>query len=176
LSVNDAIRYAKAFEPSQLTWAEDLISYKDWRGFQTISDATTTPTLRGEDAFGLEEGFQNLIEKRAIDIIQPDPETCGGLRETKRIADYADMQGIPTVLHFAGSPVGCRAGTLPPPCATSWLWKTTLWTCPGGKISFADCRNRLSKQKGWTLAPLRRKRELCERSHLLKIILLRFGI
>jgi L-alanine-DL-glutamate epimerase-like enolase superfamily enzyme len=110
LSVNDAIRYAKAFEPYQLAWAEDFISHTDWRGFKTISDATTTPTLTGENAFGLEEGFQNLIENHAIDIIQPDPETCGGVRETKRVADYADMHGIPTVLHFAGSPVGCMAG------------------------------------------------------------------
>jgi L-alanine-DL-glutamate epimerase-like enolase superfamily enzyme len=109
LTVNDAIRYARAFEPYQLAWAEDLIDYRDWRGFKTISHATTTPTLTGEDAFGLEEGFQNLIENRAVDIIQPDPETSGALRETKRIADYADRHGISTVLHFAGSPVGCMA-------------------------------------------------------------------
>src|SRR5512135_155833 len=109
LSVNDSIRYARAFEPYQLAWAEDLIDYTDWRGYKTISDATTTPTLTGEDAFGLEEGFQNLIENRAVDIIQPDPETSGALRETKRIADYADSHGIQTVLHFAGSPVGCMA-------------------------------------------------------------------
>jgi L-alanine-DL-glutamate epimerase-like enolase superfamily enzyme len=109
LTVNDAIRYARAFEPYQLAWAEDLIDYRDWRGLKTISDATTTPTLTGEDAFGLEEGFQNLIENRAVDIIQPDPETSGGLRETKRIAACADRHGIPVVLHFAGSPVGCMA-------------------------------------------------------------------
>ncbi len=109
LSVNDAIRYARAFEPYQLAWAEDFVSYKDWRGLKQISEATTTPTLTGEDAFGLEEGFQDLIDHQAVDIIQPDPETSGALLETKRIADYADLHGIPTVLHFAGSPVGCMA-------------------------------------------------------------------
>ncbi|NWG13684.1 MAG: mandelate racemase/muconate lactonizing enzyme family protein [Acidobacteria bacterium] len=109
LSVNDCIRYARAFEPYQLAWAEDFISYKDWRGYKTISDATTTPILTGEDAFGLEEGFQSLLDNHAVDIIHPDPETSGALIETKRIADYADMHGIPTALHFAGSPVGCMA-------------------------------------------------------------------
>jgi len=109
LSVNDSIRYAKAFEPYQLAWAEDFISYRDWRGYRRISEATSTPILTGEDAFGLEEGFQNLIENGAVDIIQPDPETSGALLETKRIADYADLHGISTVLHFAGSPVGCMA-------------------------------------------------------------------
>jgi L-alanine-DL-glutamate epimerase-like enolase superfamily enzyme len=109
LSVKDSIRYARAFEPYQLAWAEDFINYRDWRGYKAISDATTTPILTGEDAFGLAEGFQNLIDNNAVDIIQPDPETSGGCRETKRIADYAEMHGIPTVLHFAGSPVGCMA-------------------------------------------------------------------
>ncbi len=109
LSVNDAIRYARAFEPYQLAWAEDFIPWRDWRGYRQISDATTTPTLTGEDIFGLEEGFQPLIDNQAVDIIQPDPETSGALIETKRIADYAHDHGIPTVLHFAGSPVGCMA-------------------------------------------------------------------
>ena len=44
-----------------------------------------------------------------MDIIHPDPETAGGLRETKRIADYASIRQIPTAIHFAGSPVGCMA-------------------------------------------------------------------
>jgi L-alanine-DL-glutamate epimerase-like enolase superfamily enzyme len=57
----------------------------------------------------LEEGFQDLIDNRAINILHVDPETSGALIETKRIADYADMQSIPTALHFAGSPVGCMA-------------------------------------------------------------------
>jgi L-alanine-DL-glutamate epimerase-like enolase superfamily enzyme len=109
LSVNDSIRYARAFEPYQLAWAEDFIDWRDWRGYKKISDATTTPILTGENIFGLEEGFLPLIENQALDIIQPDPETSGALRETKRIADYADMFGIPAVLHFAGSPVGCMA-------------------------------------------------------------------
>jgi L-alanine-DL-glutamate epimerase-like enolase superfamily enzyme len=109
LSVNDCIRYARAFEPYQLAWAEDFIDWRDWRGYKAISESTTTPILTGEDSFGLEEGFKDLIENRAVDIIHPDPETSGALLETKRIADYAERFGIPTALHFAGSPVGCMA-------------------------------------------------------------------
>ena len=109
LSVNDAIRYARAFEPYQLAWAEDLVPWTNWRGLKQIADASTTPVLTGEDAFGLEEGFKAMIDNAAVDLIQPDPETSGALIETKRIADYAHDHGIPTVLHFAGSPVGCMA-------------------------------------------------------------------
>jgi len=109
LSVKDCIRYAKAFEPYQLAWAEDFIDWRDWQGYKEIRNATTTPILTGEDTFGLEEGFKPLIDNRAVDVIHPDPETSGALIETKRIADYADQHGIPTAVHFAGSPVGSMA-------------------------------------------------------------------
>jgi L-alanine-DL-glutamate epimerase-like enolase superfamily enzyme len=119
LTVNDSIRYARAFEKYSLTWAEDMIQVghlgpggdapKDWRGYLELKQSTTTPIATGESLFGLEEGFKDLIDNRAVDIIHPDPLTSGAIRETKRIADYASMHGIQTAIHFAGSPVGCMA-------------------------------------------------------------------
>ncbi|MBI4873505.1 MAG: mandelate racemase/muconate lactonizing enzyme family protein [Acidobacteria bacterium] len=108
LNVDDAIRYCKAFEPYNLAWAEDLIAqcWLNWRGFKTIKEATTTPVLTGEQAFGLEEGFRDLIDNYAVDLIHPDYVASGGLLEIKRIADYAAAHGIPTVLHMPGSPLG----------------------------------------------------------------------
>lgn len=119
LDLNDCIRYARAFEPYQLAWAEDMLQLyhlgyggdapKDWKAYKEIKESTTTPQAMGESLFGLEEGFKDFIDNRAIDIIHPDPLTSGGIRETKRIADYASVHGIPTAIHFAGSPVGCMA-------------------------------------------------------------------
>ncbi len=118
LDVNDSIRHARAFEPYDLAWAEDLLQVgalgtgdapRNWRAYKEIKEATTTPINTGESLFGLEEGFRPFIENNALDIIHPDPLTSGALRETKRIADYASMYGIPTAIHFAGSPVGCMA-------------------------------------------------------------------
>jgi L-alanine-DL-glutamate epimerase-like enolase superfamily enzyme len=119
LDVNDSIRYAKAFEKYDLAWAEDMIqvghlgaggdSPKNWRAYGELSQATTTPICLGESLFGLEEGFRDFIDNRAIDVIHPDPLTSGAIRETKRIADYAAMSGVRTAIHFAGSPVGCLA-------------------------------------------------------------------
>jgi L-alanine-DL-glutamate epimerase-like enolase superfamily enzyme len=109
LTVDDAIRYARAFEPYQLAWAEDFIDWRDWRGMKRIADASTTPVLTGENQFGLEEAFIDMLENRAIDIVHPDPLTSGALLETRRIADFAESKGIPTAVHFAGSPVGCMA-------------------------------------------------------------------
>jgi L-alanine-DL-glutamate epimerase-like enolase superfamily enzyme len=119
LTVKDSIRYARAFEKYTLAWAEDMIDIgnlgpgsdapKNWQAYRELKEATTTPIATGESLFGLEEGFRDLIDHYAIDIIHPDPLTAGGIRETKRIADYASMNGVQTAIHFAGSPVGCMA-------------------------------------------------------------------
>jgi L-alanine-DL-glutamate epimerase-like enolase superfamily enzyme len=82
---------------------------KNWRAYRELSEATTTPIATGESLFGLEEGFKALIDNRAVDIVHPDPLTSGSIRETKRICDYAALNGVQTAIHFAGSPVGCMA-------------------------------------------------------------------
>ena len=110
MTVKDAIRYARAFEPYNLAWAEDLIGRNsfNWRGFKEIRESTTTPILTGEMAFGV-EGFRELIENHAVDIIHPDYVVAGGMMEIKRIADYAATHGIPTAIHQPGSPIGTMA-------------------------------------------------------------------
>jgi len=110
LNVNDAITYARAFEKYQLSWAEDIVRWTNWQGLKEIKGSTTTPILTGEDIFGLRDGFDRLIDNQAVDAIHPDIETSGGLLETKRIADAADMAGIQVAMHHAGSPVGAFAG------------------------------------------------------------------
>jgi L-alanine-DL-glutamate epimerase-like enolase superfamily enzyme len=121
LTLKDSIRYARAFEPYDLAWAEDMIQVddlgaggdapKNWRAYKELQESTVTPICTGESLFGLEggEGFKDFIENRAVDIVHCDPETSGGIRETKRIGDFAAMNGVQTAIHFAGSPVGCLA-------------------------------------------------------------------
>ncbi len=105
-SVADAIRYAKAFEPYNLAWAEDFLDWRDWRGYKRIRQASTTKLNTGELAFGLEEGFLNLLDNDAVDLINPDIIASGGLREIKRIADYAQIKGVKVAIHLATSPLG----------------------------------------------------------------------
>jgi L-alanine-DL-glutamate epimerase-like enolase superfamily enzyme len=112
-TVPDGIRAAQTFEKCRLSWLEDLFytgGFWRWKEFKEIKAHTRTPLLTGEDGFGLEEGFQQLIDNRAVDIIHLDHGTSGGCRETKRIADYAfDRERIPTAIHMAGSPLATIA-------------------------------------------------------------------
>lgn len=109
LSVKDCARLGNALEEYSLSWLEDMRPWTDIEGNREITRAIRTPTLTGEDIFSV-DGFREIIDKRAVDIVQPDLLTAGGIRETKRIADYAmERSNMPTVLHFAGSPIAFTA-------------------------------------------------------------------
>jgi L-alanine-DL-glutamate epimerase-like enolase superfamily enzyme len=107
--VNEAIKIARATEPYSLAYIEDIIPWQYTDQWKEITQATTTPTQTGEDIYML-DGFQKLIEKHAVDIVHPDPNTAGGILETKRIGDFASKHGIGFMHHHAASPVsflGC---------------------------------------------------------------------
>mgnify|MGYP001815573885 FL=1 len=111
MTVDDGIRLGKAVEPYSLAYIEDVIHWQRPNSAylnKLVTEGSPTPTLHGEDLFGFDE-FRPWIEQRSCDIIHPDMETSGGIIETKKIADYANMHGIPVMFHFAGSPVGCLA-------------------------------------------------------------------
>ncbi len=109
MGVNSMIRLGKAFEPFNIAWLEDLIPWQFTDQWKEISRAIDVPTLTGEDIY-LKDGFRELIEKRAVDMVHPDPVSAGGYLETKRIGDFAEEHGIAMALHHASSPVsfmGC---------------------------------------------------------------------
>lgn len=108
ITVNDGIRLGRALEPYGLSWMEDIIPWWDIEGNLAVTRGIEVPTLNGEDIYLL-EGWREMIERRAIDIIQPDLLTAGGMAETKKIADFAERHNMPTVLHFAGSPIAFMA-------------------------------------------------------------------
>ena len=96
--VPDALRLAKAVEHLHILWLEDMIT-GDYTPFvmpdlyREVTSQTSTPIHTGEQIY-LRENFVNLIEKRAVDVVGPDPADVGGIAELKWIAEYADLHGI----------------------------------------------------------------------------------
>ena len=103
--VNNAIRFGKRMDKYRLAWLEDMVPWFYTDQCKTLSDALETPIATGEDIYMLKGGFKPLLDARAVDIIQPDLGTSGGLLETKRIGDYAEESGVAMAMHMAGSPV-----------------------------------------------------------------------
>jgi L-alanine-DL-glutamate epimerase-like enolase superfamily enzyme len=108
LTAKEVIKLGRALEPYGLAWMEDPMPWEDVAGHKRVTDAVGVPIAAGENVY-LWDGFREFIEQRAIDIIHPDLLTSGGMLETKKIADYAERYGLPTALHFAGSPIAFMA-------------------------------------------------------------------
>ena len=94
----DAIRVARALEPYNLLWMEDLLTgdympYTLAKTYRDLTTSTSTPIHTGEQIY-LRQNFMELIETQAVRVVGPDPEDVGGLAELKWIAEYADLHGI----------------------------------------------------------------------------------
>ena len=106
-TVPDAIRFARAVEPLNLMWLEDLITgdytpFVDADVYRDVTAATTTPIHTGEQIY-LRQNFKQLIERHAVNIVGPDPCDVGGIAELKWIAEYADLHGILMAPHGTGN-------------------------------------------------------------------------
>ena len=78
---------------------------RTWTRCARSGESTTTPICCGENLF-LRHGFREVLEKRAADIIMPDMQKCGGLLETRKIADMAHTYYVPVAPHCVVSPIG----------------------------------------------------------------------
>jgi len=108
IGVNSCIRLGKAFEKFNLAWMEDFIPWEHTELWKKITDAIDVPTLTGEDIY-LKGPFEVLCRNHAVDIIQPDIATAGGILETHKIGDMAMEYGVAMAMHLGGSPIACMA-------------------------------------------------------------------
>ena len=76
-TVPAAIQLARALEPMNVMWLEDLLvgdytPYTLPEAYRLVTRSTSTPIHTGEQVY-LRQGFQGLIEKNAVSIVGPRP-------------------------------------------------------------------------------------------------------
>lgn len=108
LDVPSAIRLARDLEPLRLMWLEEPVPPENVDAMREIKRSTSTPICAGENLY-LRQGFRELIEKQAVDIVMPDIPKCGGLSECRKIANLAEIYYIPFAPHNVASPIGTMA-------------------------------------------------------------------
>ena len=57
------------------------------------------------EGLGSREEFKNVIERRAMDIVQPDVSLCGGFAECLFVAEMARLWAIPCMPHCWGGAI-----------------------------------------------------------------------
>jgi galactonate dehydratase len=131
-----AKRVAKELEPFRLLWLEEPVPPENIDAMRDVRESTHTPICCGENLF-LRYGFREVLEKRAVDIIMPDIQKCGGLLEARKIADMAHAYYVPIAPHCQASPIGtmasCHVLAAVPNCLVlEWHWghppdRTVQW-------------------------------------------------
>ncbi|MFB6219790.1 MAG: mandelate racemase/muconate lactonizing enzyme family protein [Halobacteriaceae archaeon] len=107
-SLDTAKRLARALEPYDLLWLEDVLPPENTDAQQRLARATATPLATGENRFRVHE-FSELLYEGGVDIVTPDPLTCGGLAESKAIASRAEENYVVFAPHNVASPLGTVA-------------------------------------------------------------------
>src|SRR5258708_3172955 len=101
LEVATAIKLARELEPYDIAWFEEPVSPDDHAGQAEVRRSTTIPIASGEREFTRFD-FQDLLDRRALDIAQPDVARAGGMTEIRRIAAVTSAHGVRLAPHAWG--------------------------------------------------------------------------
>jgi L-alanine-DL-glutamate epimerase-like enolase superfamily enzyme len=104
----DVIRLGRELEPVKPMWLEDPVPPENIEAMQRVTQSIPIPVCTGENLY-LRQGFRRLIEMQATSGVHIDVPKSGGLLESKKISDLADLYYIWTACHNPASPVGTVA-------------------------------------------------------------------
>ncbi len=102
ITPSQAIVLAKALEPYNLFFLEDILRPENLDTFRIIRQQSSTPLAMGEVFTGQWEGM-NLITEHLIDYVRHDLAHVGGVTAGRKIAGLCEPYGILTAWHGPGN-------------------------------------------------------------------------
>ena len=108
-SVPEAKQFCRGVEDCNLYWFEEPISPDNRHGTAEVRQATSIPIALGESEFTAFD-IRDLIEVRAMDVVQPDSAIIGGITESMRVAHLAHTFQLELAPHCWGSAFSFMAG------------------------------------------------------------------
>jgi L-alanine-DL-glutamate epimerase-like enolase superfamily enzyme len=126
-----SIQIAEAVAAIKPLWLEDPLPVDYSESWKRLVASSRVPICTGEN-LERRQGFKDFIINQAADILNPDLRNSGGFLETKRIADMADVFGLPVCNHNTGSQLH--------------TWVTCQWA--GAIRDYMTCET-VTGQGGW---------------------------
>jgi L-rhamnonate dehydratase len=102
-SVRYAKRMVQRLEKYDMEWVEEPVIPDDLDGYAEIRASTSVPISGGEHEF-TRWGYKDMLEKGAVDILQPDVHRMGGLTELLRVDAMASAHDVPVIPHSGTNP------------------------------------------------------------------------
>ncbi len=100
--VDYTVRLAERLKPYRLKWIEEFLIPEDIDGHTKVRNAVDWISLAGGEHLYTTWPFKEIIEKKALDILQPDILWVGGITACVKICQMADAAGLTVILHGGG--------------------------------------------------------------------------
>jgi L-alanine-DL-glutamate epimerase-like enolase superfamily enzyme len=126
-----SIQIAEAVAGIKPLLLEDPLPVEYSESWKRLVASSRVPICTGEN-LERRQGFKDFIINQAADILNPDLRNSGGFLETKRIADMAEVFGLPVCNHNTGSQLH--------------TWATCQWA--GAIRDYMTCET-VTGQGGW---------------------------
>ena len=105
---HQALVVARELDRLSVYWMEEPLHRSDWRGMSVLNNAVSVRIAGGEltrEAHLLED----LIERRCVDVLQPDATQTCGIAGVARLAKIATAAGVAFTPHTWGNGIGLLA-------------------------------------------------------------------
>ncbi|TFY74466.1 hypothetical protein EWM64_g9547 [Hericium alpestre] len=103
-----AKQLAKLLEPHQPMFIEEPLLPTQPEEIADLAQTVSIPIALGERLFTRAD-FRPYLERRAIDIAQPDVAHCGGISELNRIASLTELYDVALAPHCPLGPIALAA-------------------------------------------------------------------
>jgi L-rhamnonate dehydratase len=118
--VEYTVTLAERLRPYHLKWIEECLVPEDLDGHIQLRQRLPWQTLATGEHWYTHFPFQWAIQHKAVDILQPDIQWCGGMSTVQTIAAAAEASGLSVILHGGGNNVYGQHFTAACP-ASPWL-------------------------------------------------------
>lgn len=106
-----AHRLIQELERFSLAWIEDPIRADRAPELAKLRDASSMPVACGENLGSGFNGYQLLIEQRAVDVMIMDLGWCGGLSDALPLVHESNKAGMSAAFHDCTGPVSLAVAT-----------------------------------------------------------------
>lgn len=107
--MNTGIQLGKKLEPLNIYYYEEPCNPLNPGNMEEIHKALPHIALASGERIYTRWGFREFLEKHILQVIQPDLTICGGISETKKICDMANIYDAAVQLHICGGPIATAA-------------------------------------------------------------------
>ena len=101
---SDALYVGRALEEMNAFWFEEPVAPEDLEGYLELKSVLDIKIAGGEAEF-TRWGWRNILQKRCVDLAQPEVCALGGISEYLKVLAMAHAHFVPVVNHVWGSAI-----------------------------------------------------------------------